>query len=774
MKNERGKGSNRCAKCGLQIVTDSKEYSLTGFLLQSTRCKCLPDQAFADGVMSAKFYKLKQTGSGTIFAPVESPLSASATNSIDLAPGIVIGGSYKIIELIGRGGMGEVYLARHEALGKKCALKVIPPEQVTEIGWQRFQLEARAVAKLDHINLVRVTDLGIFEGCLPFYAMDYVEGKTLAQLLAEDGAMPLPTMLKIFMQVCDGVECAHRSGLLHRDLKPANLMVSISSTGTLQAKVLDFGLAKLISHDRTRQSLTAVGDIFGTPFYMSPEQCNGEILDNRSDIYALGCTMFECLTLQPPFVGHLTAAVIFGHLEGQPPSLESIVGTGKFPASIEVVMAKLLCKNPAERYQTLSHLRLDLELIAAGKDVRPVHISHGAKAVPVIPEPPLTEPPLTEPPLTEPPLTEPQPLLKPNQLPKLRQPKIRLFALGALAILASAGCWIYSRYLVSHEVVQLSKVDASRQGRSRQDSWSGFKTALAATESAVHKAITSVIATPDPPPLSYFSHKNDSGTTVFVFPAGATAFGQWSLDGNRYYPVVGPVEVPGVTRLFFKAGELFSDQPEMFRRFRPDDLRALILPPKYRWKSKHLAEIGSLKMLQELYLNQVLLKPSDLNLIDQLPCLIYLEVNDTGLTGKDLSQLSRLRQLQILRADVMENASPLLDKLQYSRSILRLSLKRAFLTDNDLKKIGGIASLVDLSIDDNPFSTAGLRSLVYLRNLRQLMIRNRHLGPESIEVLHGFKHLTDVRIDNTNWSAADKGRLLEALPRGCKLRDPFS
>ena len=153
--------SDFCPRCGLKIPGSSKAGSLTGFLFQSTRCKCLPDQAFFDGKMSDKFWKLKQTGSGTTFASASSQSGGAESVSIGLAANATIGGVYKIIQLIGRGGMGEVYLARHETLGKRCALKVIPPDQVTEVGWQRFQLEAKAVAKLEHINLVRVTDLGI-------------------------------------------------------------------------------------------------------------------------------------------------------------------------------------------------------------------------------------------------------------------------------------------------------------------------------------------------------------------------------------------------------------------------------------------------------------------------------------------------------------------------------------------------------------------------------------------------------------------------------------
>ncbi len=368
-----------CPRCGLRIVSQAKGGSLTGFLFQSTRCKCPPDKDFAGGRMSDKFWKLKEAGSGTTFISAGDKRSQSSIGSrgsavsIDLAPGATIGGAYHIVELIGRGGMGEVYLAKHLTLGKKCALKVIPPDQVTEMGWQRFQLEARTVAKLDHINLVRVTDLGIHEGCLPFYAMDYVEGKNLTELLAEQGPMPLKAVLEVFAQVCDGVECAHRIGILHSDLKPANIMLITEKSGQKLAKVLDFGLAKLTSQDRAKQSLTAVGDVFGSPFYMSPEQCNGEKLDNRSDIYSLGCAMFECLTGRPPFVGTLASAVIFSQMEADAPTLASALPGRKFPDAIEIVIAKLLRKNPVERYQALSQLKADLELVAAGRDVLPYY-----------------------------------------------------------------------------------------------------------------------------------------------------------------------------------------------------------------------------------------------------------------------------------------------------------------------------------------------------------------------------------------------------------------
>jgi hypothetical protein len=245
-------------------------------------------------------------------------------------------------------------------------------------------------------------------------------------------------MLEIFMQVCDGVECAHRGGILHRDLKPANIMLVTAHTGAAQAKVLDFGLAKLTKQDRVKQSLTAVGDIFGSPFYMSPEQCNGDKLDIRSDIYSLGCTMFECLTGQPPFSGQPAPAVMFSHLQEDPPSLESIVGPRKFPQSMEVVTAKLLRKNPAERYQTLSQLKADLALIAVGKEVLPVYRSRENRNV------------LPVQPVQAGPEVEPSPMMS---LPDLSM-RHAVMTFAVIFLLFTVGAFVFSFWSIRHVTIK--------------------------------------------------------------------------------------------------------------------------------------------------------------------------------------------------------------------------------------------------------------------------------------------------------------------------------
>ncbi|MBU6454088.1 MAG: serine/threonine protein kinase [Cyanobacteria bacterium REEB67] len=333
--------------------------------------------------ISRRFWNLRNQKPGTTFAELRR--SAHPQGNIDdaysvrLQEGAIVGGAYKIIKLIGHGGMGEVYLAEHQTLRKLCAIKLIAPEQVTDLSWKRFQQEAKAIANIEHINLVKVTDLGIHKGYLPYYAMEFVEGETLEDLVARTGPMPLARALEIFLQVCDGVDYAHHAGIIHRDIKPANIMVA-DHGGKLAVKILDFGLAKLTTKDRERQSLTMVGDVFGSPYYMSPEQCNGEKVDNRSDIYSIGCALFESLTGRPPFIGNLAAAVIFCHQESEPPSLASVGGGKKFPESIEIVIAKTLRKSPRERYQSCRELIADLKKVSRNEEVLPVYVSRGAPA----------------------------------------------------------------------------------------------------------------------------------------------------------------------------------------------------------------------------------------------------------------------------------------------------------------------------------------------------------------------------------------------------------
>jgi len=725
-----------CPKCGLQIVSEARDGSLTGYMFQSTRCKCPPDQAFADGKMSSRFWKLKEAGAGTIFMGGTDKGKRAGNDSIDLVPGAIIGGVYKIVQLIGRGGMGEVYLARHEALGKKCALKVIPPEQVTEIGWQRFQLEAKAVAKLDHINLVRVTDLGIHEGCLPFYAMDYVEGQNLAEALAEHGPMPIKTMLEIFMQVCDGVECAHRSGILHRDLKPANIMVVENKSGLKQAKVLDFGLAKLTKHDRGKQSLTALGDIFGSPFYMSPEQCNGDKLDNRSDIYSLGCTMFECLTGQPPFSGHLASAIIFSHLEADPPSLESVLGQGAFPESMEVVMAKLLRKNPVERYQTLSQLKSDLQLIAAGKEVQPVYVSRTKRN-----------------------LSQNHGDLKAESspAPSLKAPLLVGFTLLFLA--AAGGSFLFLRPAKTTNKIPVLSKSASNPAKSFDAQLFSMDDSMDELSSQIRYAPTirdqfivegkfnAYLRQSLADGTKFLSHDRSVVNFPTQFIIGVISFGD-----HKPVPATGAIPVIAGEDICFYQNYCLREAPSFLRMFGPEDLAGLELVTFRPLEA--IEEIKNWKKLKKLSFFNSLIK--GFSSADQ-------EYDQSKLTDRILPVIEQFRNLEVLGLCGAEVSGKQVTQMPLLTKIRSLRLKRIKGMEALLERLPSLDNLEEVWLIGESTTDGQLQYLVRMKNLHSLRILRSALTPGSIKTFRQMPSLKHLSLDCL-WEQTAKDQLRAAIP----------
>lgn len=290
-----------------------------------------------------------------------------------LAIGNIIGGNYRLVEKIGQGGMGLVFRASHVVIDSEYALKVLAPEQVNESSWLRFQSEARTMAALSHPTFVKVYDLGVHEGRLPFYTMDLLKGVSLESLVILKGSLPLKITVAIFLKILDGLAYAHRNGIVHRDLKPSNIMLCgklSTKADKLVVKILDFGIAKSSDQDTyANQSLTLKGDLLGSPAYMSPEQCLGKVADTRSDIYSIGCCLFETLTGFIPFDGQSASEIISQHLHSAPPKLADMAGE-TFPESLEFVIARCLTKAPEERYQSAKELAIDLTRVSEGKDLK--------------------------------------------------------------------------------------------------------------------------------------------------------------------------------------------------------------------------------------------------------------------------------------------------------------------------------------------------------------------------------------------------------------------
>jgi serine/threonine protein kinase len=274
-----------------------------------------------------------------------------------------LAGKYRIDGFLKRGGMGAVYKGTHLMLGKPVAIKLINPELVTSADIvDRFQREARAAANLTHPNIVIVHDLGqTAEGEL-YIAMELVVGRSLKQVIKEDGPMEPDRAVQQLKAMCSALALAHRNGVIHRDLKPQNIMVSEDSEGNEVPKILDFGIAKTFEPDST--ALTATGTVIGTPQYMSPEQAKGMAVDMRSDLYSLGIILYEMLVGKVPFDDNSIPAVLVKHLSEMPAPPRQL--RADLSPALEAVVLRTLEKDPEKRYQSAEELSQGLEQALVG------------------------------------------------------------------------------------------------------------------------------------------------------------------------------------------------------------------------------------------------------------------------------------------------------------------------------------------------------------------------------------------------------------------------
>lgn len=268
--------------------------------------------------------------------------------------GHVLSERYRILDVIGDGGMGRVYAAEHVSLRRKLAIKVLKPELAQlEANVERFLQEARAASMIAHPNVVDIIDFGRIPGGPVFFAMEFLEGEDLAMLLRRQGRLPWPRVQQILLQVVRGLAAAHKCGVVHRDMKPANIFLVRRPDAAEQVKLLDFGIAKLTTADRPG-SLTGEGSVFGTARYMSPEQAAGLPVDGRSDVYALGIVAYEMLSGRVPFDSDNFMRVASQHINEEIVPLRRFAPELGLSDIIEAVVMKALGKRPGDRYATMA------------------------------------------------------------------------------------------------------------------------------------------------------------------------------------------------------------------------------------------------------------------------------------------------------------------------------------------------------------------------------------------------------------------------------------
>ncbi|MBY0356757.1 MAG: serine/threonine protein kinase [Candidatus Obscuribacterales bacterium] len=277
-----------------------------------------------------------------------------------------IADKYAVQSLLGVGGMGVIYRARHDLMQRDVAIKMLKAQYATdETSVKRFTREAVAVGRLRHPHVITTYDHGFTNQGQPYLVMDILQGLSLAQIIKTEGQISSRRLVHIFEQVCDALDHAHQKGVLHRDLKPGNIMLINEPDNPDFVKVVDFGVAQLMAvNDQEQQALTQAGEICGSPMYMSPEQCLGKPLDRRGDIYSLGVVMYEALTGKVPLLGGSMVETMSKHIHESPPAMNEVRPDLHIPPRLEQLVFKALSKDPNERQPSMSQLRQELLALA--------------------------------------------------------------------------------------------------------------------------------------------------------------------------------------------------------------------------------------------------------------------------------------------------------------------------------------------------------------------------------------------------------------------------
>jgi serine/threonine protein kinase len=662
-----------------------------------------------------------------------------------LKPGDIVGDNYVIIELLGVGGMGYVHKVRHLILEKIYAMKTISGEQLSEMAWRRLQVEAQAIARINHPNIVGIHNLGIHQGThqgseqvkIPYYVMDYLKGKNLAEILKRNKRLSLEESLPLFIEICNGLGYAHKKGIVHRDIKPGNIVIldEIDVSGAT-VKIVDFGIAKLAGTiDPDNQKLTTIGEVFGSPLYMSPEQCEGKRIDARSDIYSLGCTFFEILTGEVPFHGENPVATMLMHSQAEPRTLAEASGID-FPESIEHLVATMLAKAPMNRYPNLERVGDDLEKIQRGEEINTSPYTNNisldrfgeANSESVIDE------------------DEEIRIVKPTQR------KLQTFALaGALLVLGALAVFAFSLVLKSSRT---APVDAAT-----------VPGTAAAVEKAIARStdIATSIAQEEPHPNFYSTPFNGGKSIVFNFPADQSLGKIGNLHFKMRKEAKGQTILKVNGKICLLANEYLCAHPSLIDLFRPDDLWSFSIPLTYGQAidtkpiMPHLARLAS---LGDLNLKANKADNSIVPYLEKLQKLQSLNVSTTDITGDALAKYSGLRNLQFLDFGYNKGVPALLLGLKGSNKLQRLNIPGPdlMLTTEHAKLIAQCKNLRILDVEASALTDESLLLLSELPKLIEINVSDCAVTAETIKKV----------------KAARKGRPIKIITNSIRNPDAFA
>lgn len=638
-----------------------------------------------------------------------------------LEPGSVVLDRYKVVELVGVGGVGSVFRVTHVHLGTVFALKCLNKEQPKSDTWRRFQNEAKAAHILDHPSLIKVHDFGLMPGRRPYFVMDFVEGTTLAEEIQRIGRLPVKRCIRIFIQVAFAMAYAHENGVIHRDLKSSNIMVVKTQKDGVEeeiVKIVDFGIAKLTGADEfNQQTLTKTGEIFGSPLFMSPEQCMGLVVDSRSDLYSLGCMFYEALTGAPPFIGDSALATMMKHQSEPPLSLKEASMGIDYPIELERIVAKLLEKDPNQRYQNASLLAQDLIQLES-------HLKYDRAASGTV---------------ADGSKSGNRAAYIPKEQSIFAGNPIGQGIIGAVAFLAGMG--------VSFMLLQ-GELDAER-ARKRPI--------------VIESQPRASAPTLDEKPFSHIDPATKE--RVFLFPK--TPIGAFLFSEKPGINCIGEVRVPHDQLIGFNPTyDALAKNPLLLKKFGPNDLTLVFMSRNDMAISKVFSALTHLTGLKALNVKFSDFSDSDLKYLDSLPNVSYLNVSMTTITGNGLASMKFLSKLTSLHAGGIQNIETFLERIEDMPKLYQLALHGDSLTDDTLKQIAKAHTLRALAVGQNMGVTnEGVKHLTKLKDLKYLDLCGTSADMKCLDSLRQLPNLTYLGLSNEMTSKSAVMALRKALPK---------
>lgn len=628
---------------------------------------------------------------------------------------VIIDGKYKVLEIIGQGGMGTVYKAEQIKLGRDVALKTFRSKEIPPDVWRRFEREARAVAQLDHENVIKVYDFGITEDNRPYYTMELLSGESLKERLDRLGSLPLAEFYYIFARVIEALKYTHEKNIVHRDIKPANVFLTLKNEQITGVKLVDFGIAGLVKDMGTAdQKLTDTGTIFGSPLYMSPEQSRGENLDGRTDIYSCGCMLFECLTEIPPFRGNSALETIIMHQSSPVPPLPAKTERSEnIPDWLSQLYGLMMQKEKENRIGSCAEIFdvMSFQLKEKNQSARPAtNTKQEIETSAVKPKP------------------------------------LRVVVLVCLLLLA---CGLSTQIFWGKiKDTKFDRASSALSNKPKDHSEVDFSSPV------------------EPDSFEPFRIRTKAGELCFQFPEKAIGTIEISGKSRTGKVAQGKVRFAQGDQLCFTNDINWPRYARQWNCFGPDDLVGITVSAgKTPLPADHLHEICKKSLLTELYLEDTDIGAPLIDEINKLPYLISLKIHDGKLKPEDYLRLKRLPWLWRFNLFDCIDISGILNKLTSENNILmHLTVSGCKLKDQDFETIAKMKRLAYLDLTNTNATGSQLAKLTNLDSLQNLFINCPGINASDIPTIARFKNLKFLKV-NPSWTPADIEKIKALYPK---------